>query len=259
MTAPDEAIEEEIDKLEKEAGEIEDLYTDFFNSIQTRSSKIAGAGYYWNTPSGELEQTQREALQKYEVWYNTALPLVSDYIPSRKEDFEHHYQEFKARLRLDKKARRDTDKVLNSQNSDFDSQRGILRSIPSKIRVEELRVRKQISRDVSQTELDKARDLYEENKIRASGVIAGVALERYLLMCCESAGTDIDYNYDDGIDALAQKLFEGDEIDKSSYQHLKHLSSIRADCAHANEEDPSENDVKRLLEDTEDYIRGRRI
>lgn len=63
----------------------------------------------------------------------------------------------------------------------------------------------------------------------------------------------------DGIDALAQKLFENDIIDKSPYQHLKHLSSVRADCAHANEEDPEEDDVERLLDDAEDYIRGRRI
>ncbi|GAB3328357.1 hypothetical protein [Haloplanus salinarum] len=259
MTTSNQAIEEELDRLEEDAEEIETLYTDFFNNIQTRASEIGGGGYYWNTPSEELEQIQREALQKYEVWYNTALPLVTDYIPSRRDDFEHHYQEFKNRLRLDKKARRDTRKVLNAQNSDFDSQRSLLRSIPSKIRVEELRVRKQISRDVSQTEHDKARDLYEEGEIRASGVIAGVALERYLLMRCENAGVDIDYNYDDGIDALAQKLYEGNEINKSPYQHLKHLSSIRADCAHANEEDPAEKDVKRLLEDTEDYIRGRRI
>jgi hypothetical protein len=259
MTTLDEAIARELDRLEEDAEEIEALYTEFFENIRARSGDLAGSGYSWNAPSGELEQIQREALQKYEVWYNTALPLVTDHIPSRREDFEHHYQEFKERLRLNKRAQKDTRKVLNAQNSDFDSQRSILRSIPSKLRVEEHRIRKQITQDISQTELEKARKLYEEGEIRACGVIAGVALERYLLMRCENAGADIAYNHDDGINALAQKLFEGNEIEESPYHHLKHLSSIRADCAHANEDDPERKEVKRLLEDTEEYIRGRRI
>ncbi|WEL26500.1 Uncharacterized protein SVXHx_2214 [Haloferax volcanii] len=78
-------------------------------------------------------------------------------------------------------------------------------------------------------------------------------------MLCQNSDSDIDYNYNDGISALAQKLFEADEIDSSPHSHLVHLASIRADCAHANEVEPDEGDVRRLLEDTSDYIRGRKI
>jgi hypothetical protein len=160
---------------------------------------------------------------------------------------------------LNKDAQSDTQKVLNSQNANFDSQRSILQSIPSKIRVEELKVRRRVSEEVSQSELDTAKDLFDEGEIRASGVVAGVALERYLLMKCENASAEINYNYTDGIAALAQKLYEADEIDSTPEKHLQHLADIRADCAHANEEDPDPDDVGRLLEDVEDYIRGRKI
>ncbi|MFU1780084.1 hypothetical protein ACM16X_01755 [Haloarcula japonica] len=264
MAAPVEAIEKEVERLEDDAGSIEALYTDFFNRIGTHSANGPGdmvvvGGRFWDTPSDELEELQREALQKYEVWYNSATPLISDYLPNRQEDFEQHYSEFKERLQLDKDARSDTQKVLNAQNADFDSQRSILQSIPSKIRVEELKVRRQISEEVSQSELDTARDLFEEGEVRASGVVAGIALERYLLMKCENASAEISYNYNDGIAALAQKLYEADEIDSTPEKHLQHLADIRADCAHANEEDPDPDDVGRLLEDVEDYIRGRKI
>lgn len=135
----------------------------------------------------------------------------------------------------------------------------MLKSIPSKVQVEELRVRKQISKDVAQTELDKARELFNDGETRVSGVIAGVALERYLLMLCENSDEEIDYSYRDGISTLAQKLYEADEIESTAEKHLQHLADIRADCAHANEEDPNEEDVRRLLEDVEDYVRGRKI
>ncbi len=259
MSTPVKAIEDEIGRLESDAEEIEELYTEFFNQIGTRSSTNSMSRRLWHTPSDDLEELQREALQKYEIWYNSATSLVLDYLPDREHDFESHHREFKKRLQLKKKARLEIQKVLNAQNADFDSQRSMLQSIPSKIGIDELKVRRQISEEVSQSELETARRLYEDGEIRASGVIAGVALERYLLMKCENASADISYGYRDGISALTQKLFENDEIGSTPEKHLKHLADIRADCAHANEADPEPSDVKRLLEDVDDYIRGRKI
>lgn len=258
MSASLEAIEEQIDRLEQDAREIEDLYTDFFNRISTNKNKHV-MGYSWQNPSDEIEELQREALQKYEVWYNTVEPLVSEYLSSRTEDFNQHYRDFRDRLELDTSAPKQTSEAINAQHADFDSQRSMLKSIPSKVQVEELRVRKQISRNVAQTELDKARELFNEGEIRVSGVITGVALERYLLMLCENSDGKISYSYRDGVSTLAQKLYEADEIDSTTEKHLQHLADIRADCAHANEEDPDKEDVRRLLEDAEDYVRGRKI
>ena len=69
MSAPVQAIKEELDRLETDAEEIEDLYTEFFNRIGTHSPSSSGnvvvvAGEFWDTPSDELEELQREALQK---------------------------------------------------------------------------------------------------------------------------------------------------------------------------------------------------
>jgi len=258
MNAPVEEIEEEIERLEEDAEEIEELYAEFFNRVGTHKSRgVAGA--FWNTPSDEVESLQREALRMYESWYTSASTLVSEYLGSRIDEFEKHHNEFKERIRLDKSARSDTRKVIQRQNRDFDSQRSIVQSVPDRVRLRALEVRRQISKDVAQSEIEKANELFDEGEIRASGVVGGIALERYLIMGCENADAEIEYGYKDGIDALAQKLFEADEIDKSPYQHLKHLSSVRADCAHANENEPDERDVERLLSDAEDYIRGRKI
>lgn len=260
MSELEEAVQHELERLEEDAENIEKSYTEFFTKIGTHTiDGMMGSGYFWDTPSDELEEIRREVLREYELWYNSTRPLISDYLPDRLENFDKRYEEFIERLRLDKGARKDTRKTLNNHNSDFDAQRGILESIPSKVRVEELRVRRQISEEVSQTELDRARRLYDDDEIRASGVVAGVALERYLLMKCENATSEISYSYSDGISALAQKLYEADEIDSTAEKQLQHLANIRADCAHANKEDPDEEDVRRLLEDVEDYVRGRKI
>lgn len=260
MSELKEAVQHELERLEEDAEDIEKSYTEFFTKIATSTVEgVMGSGYFWDTPSDELEGIRREVLREYELWYNSARPLISDYMPERLENFDNRYEDFMERLRLEKEARKDTRKVLNNHNSDFDAQRGILESIPPKVQVEELRVRRQISEKVSQTELDRARRLYDDGEIRASGVVAGVALERYLLMKCENAASEISYSYSDGISTLAQKLYESDEIDSTAEKQLQHLADIRADCAHANQEDPDDNDVRRLLEDVEDYVRGRKI
>ena len=262
MTELEESIKQEISRLEDRAAEIEDLYIEFMSGVDTykTESPFGGkAGPFWEVPSEELESIQRDVLQKYEIWYNSAFPLVKEYIPERVEDFTKLYNECTERLKLDNEASSNVQKVINKQNQDFDTQRSILQSISSKVSNDELRARKQISENVAQNELSRARLLFDENEIRAGGVIAGVALERYLLMLCENSKKDINYSYRDGVSTLAQKLYEADEIDSTTGKHLQHLADIRADCAHANEDDPERNNVRRLLEDVEDYVRGRKI
>ncbi|MFC7128555.1 hypothetical protein [Haloferax chudinovii] len=256
MSAPIDAIEQEVERLEQDAREIEESYTEFFGQCSVEQN---GLEVFWKTPPESASENQRKALHDYELWYNSARVLVSEYMSTRLTDFEALYDDFKSRLQLNISAKRGIKIVLDAQHSDFDTQRGIVNSIPARVRVEELKVRKQVSKDVSQGELDKARDLFDNGEVRAGGVIAGIALERYLLMLCQNSDSDIEYNYNDGISALAQKLYEADEIDSSPYSHLQHLATIRADCAHANEVEPDESDVRRLLEDAEDYIRGRKI
>lgn len=261
MSVPTDAIETEIEQLESDAEDIEALYTEFFPMVgtHTTSGDFSGGGRFWNTPSGEVEDLQRDVSQKFEIWYNSATPLVSEYLPDRLDDFNEHYSNCKQRIELEGSARSDPQDVINNQNSDFDSMRNIVQSIPSRIHAEELKVRRQISENISQSELRAARNLFDEGEVRASGVIAGVALERYLLMKCENASSEVDFKHDDGINPLSQKLFEADEIGSTPRSHLEHLADIRADCAHANEEDPHPDDVQRLLDDADDYIRGRKI
>ena len=141
MSELEEAVQHELERLEENAEDIEKSYTEFFTKIGTSTVEdVIGSGYFWDTPSDELEGIRRKVLREYELWYNTARPLISDYMPDRLEGFDKRYEDFVERLRLEKDARKDTRKVLNNHNSDFDAQRGILESIPSKVQVEELRI-----------------------------------------------------------------------------------------------------------------------
>ncbi|SMO81585.1 hypothetical protein SAMN06264867_11034 [Halorubrum cibi] len=76
---------------------------------------------------------------------------------------------------------------------------------------------------------------------------------------CQETDVKLEYNYDDGIRKLADTLYKSDVIEQTTLSSLKTLSSIRNDCAHANQTAPNEHKVKRLIEDTDDYIRGRGI
>ncbi|MFK8213259.1 SRPBCC family protein [Haloferax volcanii] len=258
MVSPVEAIQTEVNRLEEQAVEIEEEYDQFFDEIGYQIDPDSDE-IVWNLPTGKIETLQREILFKYETWYNDARFLINKYLSDRASEFERNYVLFRAFVEL-KQTRYDSLQVMSHEvDSIFDRQRHKVRSIPSRIRVEELEIRKQISVDIAQGELTKAKSLFEDGEIRASGVIAGIALERYLLMLCQNSDSDIEYKYNDGISALAQKLFEADEIGSTPQKHLQHLADIRADCAHANEEEPDESDVRRLLEDAEDYIRGRKI
>jgi len=135
----------------------------------------------------------------------------------------------------------------------FDEQRHILNSVPGRIESATLEAWQQISRRVEKEEIQQARELFDEEFIRASGVVAAVALERHLLTLCENSEGVEEYASNDGIARLSQTLYEADVIDKTAWNDLKSLASIRETCAHA--EEPKKPAVRRLINDSEDFIR----
>lgn len=239
-------IESEIQELIEQA-----------DSIAKRAYNIAD-----DCSSGSKIKTDRidwvaveELVEEYEVWYNQARILVSAYLPKREADFVQAYKNLSSILLFDNMEYTKLGVFNMNLRRNLTTQRNLLKSIPPKLDAEELRVRKGVSESITTEELHQAKGLLDDELIRPAGVVAGVAIERHLLTECEVSDRDVEYEYDYNIYALAEALYDADIISKTQHGQIEYLGKIRNKCAHADEEEPSLSEVKRLVSQTEDILR----
>ena len=114
--------------------------------------------------------------------------------------------------------------------------------------IKELSLRKIIASDFIDSELDKADYLFKIGFARCAGVLAGVALERYLKALCDMK--QVEYKHDDTIEPLSQALYNAEKIDPTELKDFQHLGSIRNDCAHPKDvtEEVLKGRAKELIE-----------
>ena len=138
--------------------------------------------------------------------------------------------------------------IVNTFDNVFQLQRSILLSAPYVIEIKEYDLRKIITADLIDEELDKADYLYKTGFERCAGVIAGVALERYLKALCDKE--KVEYKYADTIEPLSQALYKAEKIDPTEFKKFQHLGGIRNDCAHPKDipEEVLKGRAKELIE-----------
>ena len=190
---------------------------------------------------------QRELLRRYECWFAITKRIVSDYADNEKSEyFEEKYSELKKHILLE---------VINTTKPYFkqeiisllDEQGNILRSIVPFIKIRKTNFKRLITADLINSELEQAEIRYDADFHRASGMIAGVVLERYLKTLCEI--NKIDISKTQGIDNLANILYTVKILEKTLFKSIQHLASIRNNCSHPNEE-VKQQDVRMLLDRT---------
>lgn len=256
-----ESIRHHVEALESEAEEIESLAEDYFSEVERYVSSVHsrdGKNHEWRTPKDSTKSLQRELRRDYEIWYNKVSPLVKEFVPSRHSKFSSQQKRINRAINLSKQDPDDgTDAVFRYFVDKFDIQRNILNAIPARVEAQKLSVRRRLSQRIGRDEIQRARELLDEGFIRASGVVAAVALERHLLTMCENSNEVTNFNTNHGINRLSQTLYEADEIDKTTWNDLKALASIRETCAHP--EEPNEPGVRRLIDESEEFIRELRI
>jgi hypothetical protein len=268
MTLSVDTVEQYVDQLEEDADQIvakiDRLYQEAEKGYEVNrdnhpvgAARRGDAKQVWEDPEGETKELQNNLREEYASWYARAEELVSTHLPQRLDEFERRRTDVKQYVKLEKNAKLDPEQYVNSASDYFAEQRNIVKAIQGKIEAEKLSLRRQISDTFSKDELQQARELLDEELIRAAGVLAGVGLERYLQLECDDA--ELGYDYNDGIASLAQTLYEADEINSTTLSNLETLGQIRNDCAHANQQAPNEHKVRKLIDDTDDYIRGRGV
>ncbi|NGM69176.1 DUF4145 domain-containing protein [Natronolimnobius sp. AArcel1] len=261
MAVSEGEVEEYISDLDNIAVEIIENTEAFFRDVEVETEfnqDVLSATHSWKTPGTSTKRVQRRILEGYQEWYAGGRVLISEYMESDLAEFDHLRDVFYEKVTLSSPPNSSESLDAYSTAHDaFVTQKGMVNAIPRKIAGERLKAKEQISKSVAKDEVQRAWQLFEEGLLRASGVTAGVALERHLLTLCQESESNLEFSHDDGIASLADVLYKADEIDKTTLNALQTLSTIRNDCAHANQSEPNEHKVRRLLNDTEDYIRGR--
>ena len=115
-------------------------------------------------------------------------------------------------------------------------------------------IRHMVQADLFDSELDAAKELVKHGHLRAAGAVSGVVLEEHLQEVCNShsipfrkkSPTIADYN-----NALKDKGI----IDVSKWRHNQWLGDIRNKCAHSKENEPTTEDVKKLIDGVSEVIK----
>jgi hypothetical protein len=248
-------VEERVQELEDQAESIQVSVSEFTNDIIIDST---GRRKSWGH---ENPSKMPNILQQYEEWYNSSLPLIQEYLPERKEDFQQEYQKVRQGIEIDIEFIRDRDiNSIGTLSSMIMTglllQVNLLQSIPERVESEALRAKRSVSSNLVSEELQKAKQLFDDNDIRAAGVISGVALERHLLTLANTSNRDLDYSQMDGITSLAQTLSDAHEISDDDQRQLEYLSGIRNKCSHASDKGPDRREVERLIEQSSEFIQG---
>jgi hypothetical protein len=279
-------LKRKVSELETLATEIEQLGAQFFqgcavveeehsilenvrdpqdlNLESMRDEDIAWKEYYWDTLKPELKISQRKVIRAYKRWYSLSYELVKDYLPEMISEFNSYY---KAEVSHGKKSSshlgvvdylklryspspNSIEAMTESFIDTFEEQLGILLIVPDIAEVRELSLRKLITADVANTEVEQAEMLLSNGFHRAAGSIAGVALELHLKTLCDINGQP--YPSKATIQPLLLALQKGGILDSTEIKHIEYLASIRNKCAHPKE--VSEAEVQSLIEGVKEII-----
>lgn len=241
-------------ELEKEAEEIEKQVTSwlsynftfaYVNELNTET--------LWMEES--FREEQRKCIRAYQIWYLKGELLIKGYLSNRKDEFIGEYDEIICLLQLWKDwAKVDVHYIIKEFTDRFDMQRNLLLSLPKVFEIKNLELRKTISADLVESELDEAELLLEHDFIRAAGAAAGVALERYLKTLCETSTPPVPYNKKDTINPLASKLRNAGHLSETERKKIEYLGDIRNKCDHSKEEEPTKEEVKELIRKTKEFL-----
>lgn len=227
-----------LNKYITEAEEIEKLFYKLTSKAQKEYSDYVQA-------TTESKPIQRNLLTIYEVWYAVLKPIVKEY-SDRFHTFEKNYLPIKKHILLDVSLT--SEEFLEKLISLFDEQVNIIHCIIPSIAIKNNNFKKIITCDLIDSELSQAEILYDKGFYRASGLIGGVILERFLKTLCDVNNIEIKDN--DTIEPLATKLYKSEKLpdfDKTLFKSIQHLGSIRNNCAHPKEE-PKSQEVRELLD-----------
>jgi len=221
------------------------------------------------------DQVQPELANKGQQWYRGARELMTQHSYSGLKEFDNCYEAYSQRpngVRL----RHHTDIQLYlalQQPSESNAERfqmfarnmgaarALLLALSEELESRELPVLSQLSFALSEDEFEKAFQLLNESNgdetlTRASGVVARIALERYLHTLVDSRQVTIIVNpptkKKPDAEDLLNTLVKASIIDAVQRSHVASLLAVGNNCAHPKEA-VRPVDVERLIKDARTF------
>jgi len=204
----------------------------------------------------------------YQNWYSEALSIIKLILPDRLGDFIKLYEKPKSRksieygnyviedylqnLRVTSHGETKVDKTAAIPQ--FEQQLNILKSVSRKFESSLFNISSLVQADVFDSELDGAKELQKNKFYRAAGVIAGVILEKHLLQVCKNHNLSLTKR-NPTINDYNELLKTNEVISVPQWRHIQMLADIRNICGHGKEVDPTEQQVKDLIDGVEKIIK----
>ena len=230
-------------------------------------------------PTHEQHEQQRSIISRYEIWFNASSALIYQYLPHRWDDFAAPYPYIKDILECNNTMPHAAGKRFDGQyrvqqhrrlTQIFDHQVDIVLSVPEVVRTRALRLQKLIGADIISADLDRAerqldvKGTIRDAIIRAAGVIAAVALEKYLKLVadeynsrCASEQEAIEYTDEDGIVEMAGKLRQVNLLEHTELAIFKQLDTTHQNCVHppgGDINEPTDTDIALLIQKAREYV-----
>jgi len=242
-----EELKEELGQLIKEAAEIVELAT------KAKDMAIVDFG------------------TKYQNWYTRTLKLVKILANDRLEEFIGYYKidpkrkTFNAQnyviqdfiMGIGAPNHRLTDKPLWDTNNvtaiKTYNQLQILQSLETRIDSVLSDVQGSLLSELQDKELVTAEELITIN-LRAAGSLAGVILENHLQKVVQNHGISIAKK-NPKISDLNDLLKSNGIYDLATWRNIQLLYDIRTKCAHKKDQEPTENEVKKLISGVNEVIK----
>jgi hypothetical protein len=212
----------------------------------------------------EIKKAVGSFEKKYQRWYTEAYAVIKQLLPDRLREFESYYQRDLKRkefsvvtytiqdwltgVRAGK--RLSGEKVFNdlaATQTRLHAQVAILETVLARFDSSLLDIRSIVQADLFDSEIDAARELLKSGFLRASGVIAGVVLERHLSEVCANHKVSI-HKKNPTIADFNDGMKNADVIDVPTWRSIQHLGDLRNLCGHNKEREPRKEEVAELID-----------
>lgn len=235
------------------------LYNEFSEEYKTEISKLEKDGQ-------ELIKSN-SFKDKYNSWYNESLVMIKQLMPERLEDFVAYYK-LPKRKEFDYETYTISDYLIglvktrgnqyvfkpSSIITKYSQQYQILKSLETRFESSLYDIKQLLQADLFDSEIDAAKELCKKGFYRAAGAICGVVIEKHLSEVCKQREIKVNKK-NPVINDYNQLLKDNDVIDTPTWRYIQRLGDLRNLCDHKKAEEPTEDNIKDLIEGTDKVIK----
>lgn len=135
----------------------------------------------------------------------------------------------------------------------FQQQLNILYSLNGCFESSLFNIKELLQADIFDSELDGARELYNNGFYRAAGALCGVILEKHFAGVCTTHSIKMK-KAAPGISDYNEKLKEESVLDNKTYLLIQRLGTIRNLCDHNKKQEPTKEDIEDLINGTDKIL-----